>query len=69
MHDSGQIMNKEKSSYNDSKKIFRGKMKKKKDADQYKIVREYKNLISCNELIERIIRYHLDERNPVGNTV
>lgn len=61
-------MNEEKSSYNVSKKDSKGNMKKKKDTDQYKIEREYKSVFSCNELLERIIRYHLDEKNSVGNT-
>jgi hypothetical protein len=36
-------------------------MKKKEITDRYKIIREFKNLISCKELIERIIRYHMSE--------
>ena len=65
MKSSVEIINEDNSSYNDKKKILVGNMKKKKDDDQYRIVREYKNVFSCNELIERIIRFHMDERNLV----
>jgi cytoplasmic iron level regulating protein YaaA (DUF328/UPF0246 family) len=46
-------------SYNDNKKkISNTIMKKKKEVLNYKIIREYKNLFSCSELMERIIKYH-----------
>lgn len=52
-------MNEMGGSYNDSKKInLEESMKKKKEAYQYIIIREYKGLFSSNELIERIIRSH-----------
>lgn len=54
-----QIMNKVAESYNVSiNKDSEDNMKKMKEACQYKIIREYKSLFSCSELIERIIRYH-----------
>ena len=61
-----QIMNKLTESYNVSKKKdSEENMKEKKEACQYKIVREYKSLFSCNELIERIIRYHSKENKEL----
>lgn len=59
-------MNKLAESYNGSKKKdSEENMRDQKEACQYKIVREYKSLFSCNELIERIIRYHSKENKEL----
>lgn len=63
-------MNKLSITYNVSKKkALEETMKNKKEASQYKIMREYKSLFSCNELIERIIRYHNKVDNDSINSV
>jgi len=55
-------MNNVTKSYNVSKKkSSEKKMKKKKEDIEYKVVREYKKLFSCYELIARIIENHNKE--------
>ncbi len=63
-------MNKVAESYNVStKKDSEDNMKKMKEACHYKIIREYKSLFSCSELIERIIRYHSKNNKDSINKV
>ncbi len=42
-------------------------MRGKDDLVQMNVVREYRNLLSCEELIQRIIRYHntMGEEDPL----
>lgn len=51
--------------YIDKKSTVVDNVKKKKRNNEIKIIREYKNLITCEELIVRIIKYHLQDGNCI----
>lgn len=53
-----QIIIKTKSTYICTKNIVDDNVEKKKRNNETKIIREYKNLISFEELVARIIKYH-----------
>lgn len=67
--DNQQIIIKTKSTYICKKSIVDDSVEKKKKDKEIKIIREYKNLISSQELIERIIKSHLTQDGDIDTDV